>query len=85
MNNAADTTPPSHPRRASPDARRSRNIDGVDASSAPAAASSNGNSQASGSGKAKEGLSKKLEFLTNLATNLDMLIFAELCAMYYME
>jgi hypothetical protein len=34
---------------------------------------------------AKEGLSKKLEFLIHLSLNLDTLAYAELCVLYYME
>ncbi|KAI1813290.1 DUF1746-domain-containing protein [Poronia punctata] len=34
---------------------------------------------------AKEGLSKKLQFLTGLALNLDTLVYAELCTIYYMD
>ncbi|KAK8056253.1 hypothetical protein PG993_001480 [Apiospora rasikravindrae] len=35
--------------------------------------------------KAKEGLGKKLAFLTHLLGCLDTLIYAELCTLYYME
>ena len=35
--------------------------------------------------RAKEGISKKLEFMTHLMSSLDVLVFAELCALYYME
>jgi hypothetical protein len=35
--------------------------------------------------KTKAGLAKKLLFMTDLMTNLDMLVFAELCVLYYME
>lgn len=31
------------------------------------------------------GLSRKLKFLMNLSVNLDTLVFAELCILYYME
>ncbi|KAI3342859.1 DUF1746-domain-containing protein [Ustulina deusta] len=34
---------------------------------------------------AKEGLSNKLEFLTHLSLNLDTLVYAELCILYYMD
>ncbi|CAJ2501754.1 Uu.00g046070.m01.CDS01 [Anthostomella pinea] len=35
--------------------------------------------------KAREGLTKKLEFLTLMAFNLDALVYAELCVLYYMD
>jgi len=35
--------------------------------------------------KAKAGLPKKFQFMTHLMTSLDMIVFAELCALYYME
>lgn len=35
--------------------------------------------------KAKEGLAKKLAFLTHLLGCLDTIIYAELCTLYYME
>ncbi|KAI0505566.1 DUF1746-domain-containing protein [Xylaria bambusicola] len=34
---------------------------------------------------AKEGLTKKLDFLTHLSLNLDTLVYAELCILYYMD
>ncbi|KAI0540707.1 DUF1746-domain-containing protein [Xylaria digitata] len=34
---------------------------------------------------AKEGLSKKLQFLMHLSLNLDTLVYAELCVLYYMD
>ncbi len=33
----------------------------------------------------RAGLAKKLQFLIHLLKNLDMLFFAELCVLYYME
>jgi hypothetical protein len=33
----------------------------------------------------KAGLNKKLQFMTHLMRSLDMVVFAEICAMYYME
>jgi hypothetical protein len=35
--------------------------------------------------KADQGLVKKFEFLTHLLKNLDMLVYVELAALYYME
>ncbi|KAI8632406.1 DUF1746-domain-containing protein [Xylariaceae sp. FL1651] len=35
--------------------------------------------------QAKEGLSKKLQFLVQLSLNLDTLVYAELCILYYMD
>lgn len=35
--------------------------------------------------KRKAGLAKKLQFMTHLMRNLDMLVFAEICTLYYME
>ena len=35
--------------------------------------------------KVKAGLAKKLRFMTDLMTSLDMIVFAELCTLYYME
>ena len=86
MNNAADASSLAQP--------GSQRNDPINNSVDPAAArsatvSSDGagsrTRRASVSARAKEGLVKKLQFLTNLAHNLDMLVFAELCAMYYME
>ncbi len=34
---------------------------------------------------AKAALAKKLRFMTDLMNSLDMLVFAELCTLYYME
>lgn len=33
----------------------------------------------------KHGLMKKLQFMTHLMRSLDLVVFAEMCAMYYME
>ena len=33
----------------------------------------------------KSGLSKKLQFMIHLLKSLDMLFFAEICVLYYME
>jgi hypothetical protein len=33
----------------------------------------------------KAGLAKKLQFMTHLMKSLDMVVFAELCTLYYME
>lgn len=35
--------------------------------------------------RAKAGIAKKLEFMTHLMSSLDVLVFAELCVLYYME
>ena len=35
--------------------------------------------------KHKAGLAKKLQFMTHLMKSFDMLVYAELCALYYME
>lgn len=35
--------------------------------------------------RAKAGIAKKLEFMTHLMSSLDVVIFAELCILYYME
>lgn len=34
---------------------------------------------------AKAGIAKKLDFMTHLMSSLDVIIFAELCILYYME
>ncbi|CAK7215259.1 hypothetical protein SCUCBS95973_002421 [Sporothrix curviconia] len=36
-------------------------------------------------GKVREGVKKKLGFYTDMMSQLDMLVFAELCALYYMD
>ncbi|ERS98607.1 uncharacterized protein SPSK_06376 [Sporothrix schenckii 1099-18] len=36
-------------------------------------------------GKVRESLKKKLAFYTDMMSQLDMLVFAELCALYYMD
>jgi hypothetical protein len=33
----------------------------------------------------KAGLAKKLQFMTHLMKSLDMVVFAEMCTLYYME
>lgn len=35
--------------------------------------------------RAKAGIAKKLEFFTHLMSSLDVVVFAELCVLYYME
>lgn len=35
--------------------------------------------------KSKAGLAKKLQFMTDLMASLDMLVYAELATLYYME
>lgn len=35
--------------------------------------------------RAKAGIAKKLEFMTHLMSSLDVLVFAELCVLYYTE
>ncbi|KAK2610928.1 hypothetical protein N8I77_004315 [Diaporthe amygdali] len=35
--------------------------------------------------RAKAGIAKKLEFMTHLMSSLDVLVFAELCVLYYMD
>ncbi|KAF3762404.1 DUF1746-domain-containing protein [Cryphonectria parasitica EP155] len=35
--------------------------------------------------RAKAGIAKKLEFMTHLMSSLDVVVFAELCALYYMD
>ncbi|KAI0003974.1 DUF1746-domain-containing protein [Xylariaceae sp. FL0662B] len=35
--------------------------------------------------RAREGLSKKLQFMIHLSSNLDTLVYAELCVLYYMD
>lgn len=35
--------------------------------------------------RAKAGIARKLDFMTNLMSSLDVLVFAELSALYYME
>jgi hypothetical protein len=34
---------------------------------------------------AKDGLAKKLQFLIHLSLNMDTLVYAELCVLYYLE
>lgn len=46
---------------------------------------STGSQGSSLSPAAKEGLTKKLQFLMHLSLNLDTLAYAELCILYYME
>ncbi|CAK7266108.1 hypothetical protein SEPCBS119000_001854 [Sporothrix epigloea] len=36
-------------------------------------------------GKAREAIKKKLSFYTDMMSQLDMLVFAQLCALYYMD
>ncbi len=52
-------------------------------SSPPAAASST--TEVNRRQRRRAGLAKKLQFLIHLLKNLDMLFFAEICVLYYME
>lgn len=85
MNNAS--TSPAHPEPHRAQGPRDRDGDnGVDRISSPATPAPNSRTQDAGlSNEAKDGLTRKLQFLTNLTTSLDTLVFAELCALYYME
>ena len=42
-------------------------------------------SQADADRARKAGLAKKLQFMTHLMKSLDMVVFAEMCTLYYME
>ncbi|CAK7199602.1 hypothetical protein SEUCBS139899_002285 [Sporothrix eucalyptigena] len=44
-----------------------------------------GRSSGAVSGKVREGVKKKLGFYTDMMGQLDMLVFAEICALYYMD
>jgi hypothetical protein len=74
MNN--DPTPPSAADRDLPPS-----------TSNPSAPSSSGqqNEQSPAQKRAQAQTKKKYEFVNTLMTNLDVLIYAELCILYYME
>ncbi|KAI0022220.1 DUF1746-domain-containing protein [Xylariomycetidae sp. FL0641] len=84
MNNASSPTSPADPLQASD--HHSPSLEPPDTDPRHDAGRSGSTAQSpSLSAKAKEGLSKKWHFLTSLAHNLDTLVYAELCVLYYMD
>ncbi|KAI1466826.1 DUF1746-domain-containing protein [Daldinia caldariorum] len=87
MNNASTPTTPAEPHRMSHD-RREDNADGSPLSTA-SEQSPDGDTTTtqnpSLSQAAKDGLTKKLHFMKHLSISLDTIVYAELCALYYMD
>ncbi|KAI1382156.1 DUF1746-domain-containing protein [Hypoxylon crocopeplum] len=86
MNNVSTPTTPADPHRTSHD-RQEDNADGP-VQPAPSEQDHDGSATAqtpSLSQAAKEGLKKKLQFMIHLSVSLDTLVYAELCALYYMD
>ncbi|KAF2970163.1 hypothetical protein GQX73_g3363 [Xylaria multiplex] len=88
MNNDLSPTLPAD-RPLLPNQHHEANIDIPSSSQSPVPErQQNGSTSSQGpslSPSAKEGLSKKLQFLMHLSLNLDTLVYAELCVLYYME
>ncbi|OTB08872.1 hypothetical protein M426DRAFT_7590 [Hypoxylon sp. CI-4A] len=82
MNNVSTPTTPAVP-------HRGHHEDDVDESAVSEAGNDDGHSTTtqnpSLSKAAKEGLKKKLQFVIHLSISLDTLVYAELCALYYMD
>lgn len=83
MNNVPTPTTPADPHRTSHDYQE-------DDADGPALSEQNQDGSAttqnpSLSKAAKEGLTKKLQFMIHLSISLDTVVYAELCALYYME
>jgi hypothetical protein len=90
MNNDPSPTSPADP-FFHPNQRHAPDIDIQRSSHSSSASESQQNDSAADpenpslSQSAKEGLSKKLQFLVHLSLNLDAVVIAELCTLYYME
>lgn len=86
MNNVPTPTTPADPHRTSHD-HQEDNADGptLSAVSDQTQDESTTTQNPSLSQTAKDGLKKKLQFMIHLSINLDTLVYAELCALYYME
>lgn len=86
---SAANQPPTHPDDSGAgnerDAGRTREEDGPAQASSSSSAPSQSVADTAASLKRKAGLAKKLQFMTHLMRNLDMIVFAEICALYYME
>ncbi|OTB18359.1 hypothetical protein K445DRAFT_315173 [Daldinia sp. EC12] len=86
MNNASTPTTPAEPHRMSHD-HQEDNADGSPRSAA-SEQSHDGDTitqNPSLSQAAKDGLTKKLQFMMHLSIGLDTVVYAELCALYYMD
>ena len=57
----------------------------ADATADPAVPPSQQNNQTPAQARAQAQTKKKYEFVNSLMTNLDVMIYAELCILYYME
>ncbi|KAI0594328.1 hypothetical protein F4775DRAFT_596382 [Biscogniauxia sp. FL1348] len=83
MNNASSPTSPADPLPLS--SHHHREDDADDESQQLGGAAGLQPQDPSLSQKAKEGLTKKLQFLSYLTINLDTMVHAELCVLYYMD
>ncbi|KAI1804033.1 DUF1746-domain-containing protein [Daldinia bambusicola] len=88
MNNASTPTTPAEPHRMSHD-HQEDNADGSPLSAASEQSHDgdtiNTTQNPSLSQAAKDGLTKKLQFMKHLSISLDTIVYAELCALYYMD
>ncbi|KAI1105243.1 DUF1746-domain-containing protein [Jackrogersella minutella] len=88
MNNVSTPTTPADPHRTT-HGHHEDNADGPAAQSAVSEQSQNDGSTTtqnpSLSKAAKDGLTKKLQLMIHLSVSLDTLVYAELCALYYMD
>ncbi|KAI0164815.1 DUF1746-domain-containing protein [Xylariaceae sp. FL1272] len=90
MNNDSSPTLPAHPRlllsqQADADAEADTNATQPPIGRHQENASPDVQEELSPSQQEKEGFAKKLQFLVNLTVNLDTLVYAELCILYYMD
>lgn len=92
MNNDSTPTTPADPHRTS-HAHHEDDVD-ADGSAQPAISENDHEPNQNGSAPtqnpslsqaAKDGLKKKLQFMMHLSISLDTVVYAELCALYYME
>ncbi|KAI8966016.1 DUF1746-domain-containing protein [Daldinia sp. FL1419] len=86
MNNASTPTTPADPHRTSHDLQED-NADGSPLSAASEQSQDGGTTtqNPSLSQAAKDGLTKKLQFMMHLSMSLDTIVYAELCTLYYMD
>lgn len=86
MNNASTPTTPADPHRTSYHSQGD-NADDLPQSAASEQSRDGGTTtqNPSLSQAARDGLTKKLQFMMHLSISLDTVVYAELCALYYME
>ncbi|KAI1501732.1 hypothetical protein F5X99DRAFT_190086 [Biscogniauxia marginata] len=85
MNNASSPTSPADPPLSSHHHREDDDADDEPQQQQQDGAAARQPQDPSLTQKAKEGLAKKLQFLSYLTLNLDTMVHAELCVLYYMD